>query len=326
MTSPSFSSCVLVLNYNGREHLEECLGSAVAAAAVVVGCRVVLVDNQSSDDSVAFTRRRFPMVEIVIAPVNDFLFSLNSVVRVRTEEIVVIVNNDMRFDPRFVAALLPHFDDPALFGVGAAIRTWDDTADTVGPRCARLTSCWFYKWWELDRQEPAETLEASGGAVAYRRRMFVELGGFDPLYRPGYFEDMDLSYRAWMRGWTVRYEPDSKAFHKISVTMVRRLGEGGKLRLLYRNHILFTIKNVGGAAFLLGFLLLLPLRALRPLLRGDLVPLAGVLRALPLMPRALMARSRRGSPVLDVARFSRVRPIAARCETPSPLGAAGQTR
>ena len=49
---------------------------------------------------------------------------------------------------------------------------------------------------------------------------------------------------AWL---AVHYEPDSKSFHKISVTMVRRLGEGGKLRLLYRNHILFTVKNVGGA-------------------------------------------------------------------------------
>ncbi|HEY2150607.1 MAG TPA: glycosyltransferase family 2 protein [Vicinamibacterales bacterium] len=327
MPSPSLSSCVLVLNYNGREHLEDCLGSAVAAAAAVAGGRVVLVDNRSTDDSVAFTREQFPMVEVVIAPVNDFLFSLNEVVRARTEEIVVIVNNDMRFDRQFVAALLPHFKDPAVFGVGAAIRTWDGSANTVGPRCARLTFCWFYKWWELDRQEPAETLEASAGAAAYRREMFLQLGGFDPLYRPGYFEDMDLSYRAWMHDWTVRYEPDSKSFHKISVSMVRRLGEDGKLRLLYRNHILFTIKNVGGLAFLLGFLVLLPMRALRPLLRGDAVPLAGALRALPLMPRALRARFKGPRRVLDIERFSQVRPIASATDaTTSRLSAGGRTR
>ena len=134
MSLPPFSSCVLVLNYNGREHLEECLGSAVAAAAEGVGCRVVLVDNRSTDDSVAFTRERFPMVEIVIAPINDFLFTLNGVVRARTEEIVVIVNNDMRFDRQFVAALLPHFDDPNCsasvprFGHGTAQPTRSDHA------------------------------------------------------------------------------------------------------------------------------------------------------------------------------------------------------
>lgn len=323
---PDRSSCILVLNFNGVQHLEDCLSSATRAADLAGGC-VVLVDNRSTDDSVAFTRDRFPTVEVVVAPVNDFLFTLNDVVRARTEAIVVVVNNDMRFDQQFVAALLPHFDDPAVFGVGAAIRTWDGSANTVGPRCARLASCWFYKWWELDHQEPAETLEASGGAAAYRRDMFVQLGGFDPLYRPGYFEDMDLSCRAWMRGWTVHYEPDSQSFHKISVSMVRRLGETGKLRLLYRNHILFTIKNVGGAAFLVGFLLLLPLRALRPLLRGDAVPLGGLLRALPLLPAAFAARFKRGRPALDVERFSRVRPIAAASQaTTSPIGAAGRAQ
>jgi GT2 family glycosyltransferase len=303
---PLPSSCVLVLNYNGLEHLDACLSSALAAAAAVPECRVVLVDNRSTDESVTFTRQRFPAVEIVVSPVNDFLFSLNAVARARGEEVVIVVNNDMRFDEQFVAALLPHFQDPAVFGVGAAIRTWDGATDTVGPRCARLQACWFYKWWEVGRQETAQTLEASGGAAAYRRSMFVELGGFDPLYRPGYFEDMDLSYRAWMRGWTVLYEPRSRSFHKISVSMVRRFGETGKLRILYRNHLLFTIKNVGGAAFFAGFLALLPLRALRPLLRGDTVPLGGLLRALPLMPRALAARFAGTRRVLEIDRFSRV--------------------
>ena len=122
---PTPSSCVLVLNFNGLEHLDACLSSAVRAAAAVAECRVVLVDNRSTDGSVAFTRQRFPTVEVVVSPANDFLFSLNEVVRARREDVVVIVNNDMRFDGQFVAALLPHFRDPAVFGVGAAIRTWD---------------------------------------------------------------------------------------------------------------------------------------------------------------------------------------------------------
>ena len=117
---------------------------------------------------------------------------------------------------------------------------------------------WFHKWWALDRQEGALTLDACGGAAAYRRTMFVELGGFDPLYRPGYYEDLDLSYRAWARGWTVVYEPRSRAFHKTSASMLARYGDTGKARLLYRNHLLFTVKNIGGAGFLLGFLLTLP--------------------------------------------------------------------
>jgi GT2 family glycosyltransferase len=303
---------ILVLNYNGLEHLEACLSSLCRAAAVYgPACRVVLVDNRSTDESVAFTRRRFPQVEVTIAPVNDFLFSLNGVAASRREEVVVVVNNDMRFDERFVAPLVEHFVDPRVFAVGAAIRTWDGTADTVGPRCARLEQFWFHKWWSYERQETALTLEACGGAVAYRRRAFVDLGGFDPLYRPGYYEDLDVSYRAWARGWRVVYEPRSVAYHKESATMIARFGSPAKARLLYRNHLLFTIKNVGGSGFLLGFLALLPYRVLSPLLRGYTVPLRGFVRALPMAPAAFGRRIAARGSRLDLAAFDHVTPIAA---------------
>ena len=303
------SVVLLVLNYNGIQHLQDCLSTALAAASELEGpCPVVLVDNRSTDASVAFTREHFPAVEIIVSPRNDFLFSLNDVVLHRPEDIVVVLNNDMRFARGFVAPLLAHFADPAVFAVGAGIRDWDDSTDTVGPRCARIRHCWFYKWWSVDRQQAAFTLEACAGAAAYRRSMFIELDGFDPLYRPGYYEDLDLSYRAWARGWTVIYEPASRVFHRISASMRARHGQIEQDRLFYRNHLLFTAKNVGGAAFLAGFLLLLPLRAVRPLMRGDLVPIAGFMRALPSLPRAIARRCRTSKPV-DLARFETVRPL-----------------
>jgi GT2 family glycosyltransferase len=308
MSAPS--ACILVLNYNGRSHLEDCLASALVAARRYSGeCAVVCVDNRSTDGSGQYVRDTFPDVEVVETPVNDFLFSLNAVVEQRREDVAVVVNNDMRFDEDFVGPLTAHFERPDVFAVGAAILDWSGATDTVGPRCARLHQCWFYKWWSYDRQLPALTLEACGGAAAYRRRMFVELGGFDPLYRPGYYEDLDLSYRGWARGWTVIYEPRSRAFHKESVSMLARYGDTGKARLLYRNHLLFTVKNIGGPGFLVGFLLLLPLRALRPILRGDLVPLAGLLRALPALPAALGRRFRTSARRLDVDRFNTVMPL-----------------
>lgn len=304
------SACVLVLNYNGERHLDACLASLERAAARCPGgCAVVCVDNQSTDGSLALVGSRFPGVEMVVAERNDFLFSLNAVVARRPEEIVIIVNNDMRFDDDFVVSLVPYFDDPDLFAVGAAILTWDGAAHTVGPRCARLERGWFHKWWSYERQEPALTLEACGGAAAYRRSMFVALGGFDPLYRPGYYEDLDLSFRAWGRGWKVAYEPRSVAYHKESATMLERFGDSGKARLLYRNHLLFTIKNVGGARFLARFLLLLPYRIVSPLVRGYRVPLAGFAQAVPLMPAALARRLMRSGRALDLERFGRVLPL-----------------
>jgi GT2 family glycosyltransferase len=309
MTPPRVA--LLALNYNGLAHLDECLSSALRAARAYSGyCAVVCVDNKSTDGSRQHVRTRYPDVEIVEAPANDFLFSLNAVVEARPEDIVIIVNNDMRFDEGFVAPLVFHFTDPRVFAVGAAILDWDGSANTVGPRCARVRQFWFYKWWNYERQQAALTLEACGGAAAYRRRMFVELGGFDPLFRPGYYEDLDLSYRAWGRGWTVVYEPGSRAYHKLSASMLERFGDAAKARLLYRNHLLFTIKNIGGPAFLIGFFLCLPYRVLSPLLAGHRVPLRGFLDALPLMRQALQKRAAPSSARPDLARFEHVMPLA----------------
>jgi GT2 family glycosyltransferase len=304
------SAALLVLNYNGIQHLQDCLSTALTAASELEApCPVVLVDNRSTDASVAFTRERFPSVEVIISPKNDFLFSLNDVVLGRHEDIVVVLNNDMRLARGFMAPLIAHFADPAVFAAAAGIRTWDDSTDTVGPRCARIRRCWFYKWYSVDHQQAAFTLEACAGASAYRRSMFVELGGFDPLFRPGYYEDLDLSYRAWAHGWKVIYEPASRVNHRISASMRARHGQLEQDRLFYRNHLLFTAKNVGGPAFLLGFLVLLPLRAVRPIIRGDLVPLVGFMRALPALPRAIARRLRASGARIDLARFETVTPL-----------------
>lgn len=311
--TPPPSVCLLVLNYNGMAHLDECLTSALAAARVYPGpCAVACVDNRSTDGSRDYVRTRFPDVDLVQAPTSDYCFSLNAVMAARPEEIGILLNNDMRFDEGFIAPLVSHFNDPDVFAVGAAILTWDGSADTVGPRCARLDHCWFYKWWQYDDQRAALTLEACGGAAAYRRRMFVELGGFDALYRPGYYEDLDVSYRGWARGWKVVYEPKSRVYHKESATHREQLGDSGKARLLYRNHLLFTAKNVGGIGFLAGFLLLMPLRVLRPLAAGNCIPLAGFLQALPALPVALARRLSSPRGRVDLRRFETVTPLEPR--------------
>ena len=71
------SIAILIPNYNGRHLLEKCLKSVVQASQLApVDCKVVIVDNCSTDDGVALITRDFPTVEVVAAEANDFLFSL----------------------------------------------------------------------------------------------------------------------------------------------------------------------------------------------------------------------------------------------------------
>ena len=96
--------------------------------------------------------------------------------------------------------------------------------------------------------------------------MFLELGGFDPLFRPAYYEEVDLSYRAWKRGWKVIYEPSSEMIHRRAATLGKQHSKRQLRRLILRNQILFNYKDTGTWTDLLGFLAFLPLRFVRALI------------------------------------------------------------
>lgn len=283
--------CLLILNYNGREHLEECLSTALAASKNLgQPCPVVLVDNRSTENDVEYVRARFPEVEIYVAPKNDYLFSLNAVASKRSEDILVILNNDMRFDPNFLKPLLEYFESSKIFAVTAKIMDWRGNAVTQGKRMGSFQHFWFYKHFDKGMNRECFTLEACGGASAFRRRMFLELGGFDTLYRPGYCEDTDISYRAWKRGWRIVYEPRAVVYHKESATFKKIAGAARIERLVYRNEVLFTIKNCGDRKFLFYYLLLLPWRTIKNLFAGNKAHVQGFLSAVPRIPLALKRR------------------------------------
>lgn len=290
---PAERSCaILVLNWNGIAHLEHLLPTLREAVRVAGGdVPIVVVDNRSTGGDVEWIGAHFPEVEVVVAPRNDYLFSLNDAVAARTEDVVVILNNDMRVAPDFLPPLLAHFEDPDVFAASALVLDWEGTRRTTGQRLISVRRFWVYREWRLDVDEPVYTLEGGGGCAAFDRRKFVALGGFDPLYRPGYFEDIDLSFRAWQRGWRSVFEPRSVIYHRVGATLANDPKARRLDRLLNRNLTLFTLKNVDGWGFLAGFLLLLPVRILRSLLRERDLAL-GVLAAAPRAGVALRSRLR----------------------------------
>jgi GT2 family glycosyltransferase len=282
---------IIILNYNGREHLRYLLPTVRQAVKQhPTPVPVVVVDNRSTEPDVAYLQEHFPEVEVMVAERNDYLFSLNPIVASRDEDVVILLNNDMRVDPGFIAPLLRHFDDPDVFAAIPQIYDWEGTVCTNGQRIAHLRRFIFYTTFDNTVVRPSYTLEA--GCGAFRREHFAALGGYDPLYRPGYWEDVDLSYRAWMRGWRCIYEPRSAIYHRVRATFGKQIQESRHRRLDIRNQILFTLKNIGGWGFVLAYLALLPIRAVRQLADGDSDTALATWAGLPLLSQALQARRR----------------------------------
>ncbi|MEJ0090079.1 MAG: hypothetical protein WDM80_10090 [Limisphaerales bacterium] len=98
--------CLAILNFNGRKHLEHLLPTACVAAKNYSGsCRVLVLDNRSTDPDVVWIKQEFPSVLVEVAPENDFLFSYNWLAKKRDEDVIVFLNNDLRLASGFSCAI-----------------------------------------------------------------------------------------------------------------------------------------------------------------------------------------------------------------------------
>jgi GT2 family glycosyltransferase len=291
---------ILVLNYNGRALLEECLPSVVAAArGAGVPCPVTVIDNSSTDDSVAYLAAAWPEVRVRLAP-NRGLASFNDVLPTLDEPAVLLLNNDVKLDPGAVPPLLQSLDAhaDALF---SAPLCWDFDGATyegmrtrVRQRFGLVQGRCRVPGHERFHLQPDQTA-AAGPVLAVRRDRFLAVGGYDPLYRPGRIEDLDLGYQAWMHGFRGYYVPASIAYHRGFGSFGPAFGARGNDRLALRNTILFCWKNLHGAR-LAAHLAWLPARLAFDLARGHGDGLRAVFEALGRLPEASAARRARTDP------------------------------
>lgn len=237
---------LLVLNHNGSALLQRYLPSVLEAARPG-GHPVVVVDNRSTDDSREVARRLG--AEVLPLEANDFLVGLNEGVRRARTPVVLTLNNDVKVRPDFLGYLLEHFRDPGVFAVGCKVLYEDGR----GVQMARVTGRFYHglldpvqmvgPLQEPDEAGPQPTLYAGAGACAYHRERFLELGGFDRLYLPLYWEDVDLCYAAWRRGWRSLYDPRAVIVHADAATTGALTSRRWREQVMLRNQFLLAWKN-----------------------------------------------------------------------------------
>jgi GT2 family glycosyltransferase/glycosyltransferase involved in cell wall biosynthesis len=244
------SASVVIPNWNGRDLLEKYLPSVVTAMSGHPENEVIVVDNGSADGSAEFVRASFPGVKLLALPENlGFGGGSNAGFRAAKNDIVVLLNSDMRVAPDFLAPLLEGFAPSGdVFAVSCQIFFSD-------PQKKREETGLTQGWWsegslrvrhrlddEIDGLFPC--FYGGGGSCAFDRNKFLELGGFDELLKPFYLEDTDLGYLAWKRGWRVLYQPRSIVFHEHRGTIGKKFSPEYIQSILKKNFLLFTWKNI----------------------------------------------------------------------------------
>lgn len=250
MTEPAGIS-VVIPNYNGTTLLKENLPSILDALNRWGGQHeIIIVDDCSVDDSCQVIMQQFPRVRLIINQQNQgFSRTCNRGIAEARFPVILCINNDVKAEPDFVAPLLRHFEDPTVFAVTPNI-----LAERDGKNQGIVTAG-FGKGFvrggfaPLDgRGAGREILYAVGACVAYDREKLLALGGYAEIYCPYLFEDVDLSYRAWKRGWRSLYEPASSVHHYSSAT-IGRSKKRTKRIIYFRNRFLFHWINLTDPAF-----------------------------------------------------------------------------
>jgi GT2 family glycosyltransferase len=333
---------VIVVNWNRREFLRECLvsiGNQVTYAGATFPCEILVVDNGSVDGSAEMVAGEFPAVRLIRNPSNrGFCAANNQGIAAARAPRIALLNNDAAAEPRWLAALTAALDRSETTGMAASkILQYEapgriDKAGHIlyldGQNRGRGTG-------EADRGQydgPLQIGWPDGCAAMYRKAMLDQIGGFDEdLF--AYADDAELGLRARIAGWECAYAPEAVVRHRRGAT----LGQGNPRRvfLIERNRILLAAK-----LFPWRLLLLNPYYFLRRLCaaagqpgdlaafpgwRGKLSLAAAIVRAdlaaLWLLPRFLAKRSA----IRRIARL-RGRELAEllRREAPEPAAMYGQ--
>ena len=246
---------VIVVNWNTRDLLAECL-AAISATAGDVDVETVVVDNGSSDGSVELVRERFPHVRLIANRDNrGFGPANNQAIAATDSPFVLMLNSDARLLPGTLGRLLARLESAREAGlVGAQLRDPDGAfqfSHAAFPSLGRealilsgvgrlLHGPWYPSFGPHANGQARAVDWVSGACMLARRAALRDTGVFDEAYR-FYGEETDLCYRLRQRGWEVWYEPAAVVIHRggASTGPLLEAGEAnlyaGRMRF-YRKH------------------------------------------------------------------------------------------
>jgi len=240
---PSVS--VIILNYNGRRHLEDCFGSIVDINYPKDKVEVIMVDNGSTDGSVAMVEEHFSGVHIVNLESNlGFSKGNNIGVQNAKNEYVAFLNNDTIVDKDWLWGLVFAVQKEPRLIVNSKVAYFHRRGIlNIGRGYMNSWGVGFCKGAgePHDRYDKTEYIHhATGGSMLMKRRDFIELGGFDEDFF-AYHEDVDFGWRAWICGYKILYVPGSIVYHKSGGTA----GAFSPLKtyLITRNTLTYIVKN-----------------------------------------------------------------------------------
>lgn len=216
---PPHAATIIIPNYNGARFFSRLMESLHAPKDT--SPRILVVDDASSDDCVAYLRSNWPQVRVIVNERNlGFAGTCNVGMRAATTPFVVLLNNDTHVDPNWLAEGLKPFEDPAVGAVASLtllaepphlVDTAGDAYSVAGGAVKRA----HLKPQAVGAAQPVQAFSASGVSAFYRREAVAAAGYLDERFE-SYYEDVDLGFRLARLGYKCAFAPRSICYHHLS--------------------------------------------------------------------------------------------------------------
>ena len=279
---------IVIPTYNALSLLQKNIPTVIKACP---NCQLIVVDDAGSDDSSQWLKKNYPKVKVVKNKKNlRFAKSVNKGVSAASGEIVVLLNNDVSPKKNFLAPLLKHFKDSQVFAVGCQEINNESGKEVLSGRGQGKFARGFFIHWRAKNQNAKDTLWVTGGSGAFSKKIWDQLGGLDPLFRPAYEEDRDICYNALKSGYRLVFEPKSQVHHIHETSNIKAFGTRKIQTMSYKNQLLFVWKNISSSKYLLQHLFWLPYHLLFTSIRSKGLFLIAFIKATFQLPEALISR------------------------------------
>ncbi len=244
---------VVVLNYNGRDYLEECFQSLKEID--YPDYELIMADNASTDDSIEYAKKNFPWVRVLPLDKNyGFAEGNNRGAEVADGEVIAFLNNDTKVDRKWLTELVKPVIEDKNIGMCASKVLFYHMPDTIQYASGMISAIGSGIDGEGLGDKDGDKYNIPryvgiplGASMLITKDVFQEIGGFDGDYFAAH-EETDLAWRCWLYGYFVLYVPSSIVYHKSHGAWSKEYypskvyyGQMNQLRNLVKN---FGFKNL----------------------------------------------------------------------------------
>lgn len=239
---------IVIPNYNGLRHLKDCFDSLRNQSYKEF--KIILVDNNSMDDSIDYTNQNYPeIITLKLSTNTGFAKAVNAGIKYALKDgsvkYIVLLNNDIECDINFIAELKKGIEENDCGSCASKMFNFYDrkVIDDTGDFIKRKGSPFARGHAELDKgqyDKPEYIFGACAGAAIYKREIFEKVGLFDEDFF-AYYEDIDFDFRMQLAGFKCYYNPLAVCYHKRGATTRDKIGF--ETMLCEKNLVAVRLKN-----------------------------------------------------------------------------------